>query len=185
MKGFPSKVLIVSDYPNYHFNESFREKIDFVLSCGDHGFHILEEIYELYKKPIFAVKGNHDSTKPFPPFVMDIHSKVVQHRNWLIGGLQGVPCYKSTPGAYEWDDFTVMNRLINFPYVDIFICHSPVHRHTDKPDYAHIGSEAILKYIKEKQPKYVYHGHIHSKMGTMIDMTAVVSVFGAKIFTLS
>lgn len=78
-----------------------------------------------------------------------------------------------------------MNKLINFPYVDIFICHSPVKGYTDKADYAHVGSEAILKYIESKQPKYVYHGHVHSKIGAMIGRTAVVSIYGAKIVTLS
>ena len=56
---------------------------------------------------------------------------------------------------------------------------------TDKEDYAHVGSEAILRYIEEKQPQYVYHGHVHSKMGTIIGRTAVVSVFGAQVVTLS
>jgi Icc-related predicted phosphoesterase len=69
--------------------------------------------------------------------------------------------------------------------VDIFICHAPLYGQTDKADYAHIGSEALLRYVKEKQPRYVYHGHVHSEIGTMIDKSAVVSVFGSKIVTLS
>jgi Icc-related predicted phosphoesterase len=68
--------------------------------------------------------------------------------------------------------------------VDIFICHAPIYKLTDADDYAHTGSEAILKYIQEKQPKLVYHGHVHSKMGTMVDNTAIVSVYGAEVFTL-
>jgi len=180
---FPSNVLVIADYEKYHFEEPLRSKFDFVLSCGDVPFHVFEEIYELYRKPIFAVKGNHDPTKSFPKCVDDVHHRIVQHRNWLIGGWQGVPIYKSS-GPYEWDDFSATEQLSKFPYVDIFICHSPVYRKTDKADYAHIGSEAILRYIKEKQPKYVYHGHVHSEIGTMIDNAAVVSVFGAKVFSL-
>ncbi len=183
MLGYPSKVLVIADYEHAHFQENFKLTFDFVLSCGDVGFLILQEIHEQYNKPIFAVKGNHDPAKSFPEFVQDVHAKIVQHRHWLIGGWQGVPDYKST-GAYEWDDLAVMEKLSKFPYVDIFICHAPIYKLTDKDDYAHTGSEAILKYIKEKQPKFVYHGHVHSKMGTMIENTAVVSVFGAEIFTL-
>lgn len=177
-------MLVIADYENAHFIEKIDTNIDFVLSCGDFNFKILEEIYERFKKPIFAVKGNHDSQAPFPRFVQDVHFKVVQHRDWFIGGWQGVPSYKST-GPYEWDDSNALSQLNKFPYVDIFICHAPVYKLTDEEDYAHQGSEAILSYIKEKQPKYVYHGHVHSKIGTMIGRTAVMGVFGAKTFTLT
>lgn len=183
MIAFPSKVLVIADYEKYHFEETLRSKFDFVLSCGDVPFHIFEEIYDLYKKPIFAVKGNHDPVKPFPSCVEDVHHRMVQHRNWLIGGWQGVPTYKSS-GPYEWDDLGATEQLSKFPYVDIFICHPPLYGQTDKADYAHTGSEALLRYVKEKQPRYVYHGHVHSAIGTMIDNSAVVSVFGSKIVTL-
>jgi Icc-related predicted phosphoesterase len=56
----------------------------------------------------------------------------------------------------------------------IFICHAPLYGQTDKADYAHTGSEALLRYVKEKQPRYVYHGHVHSAIGTMIGKSAVV-----------
>jgi len=184
MVAFPSKVLVIADYDKHHFKEKVEHNIDFVLSCGDIPFHVFEEIYERFNKPIFAVKGNHDPTAPFPDFVEDVHHKMVQHRRWVIGGWQGVPQHKST-GPYEWDDTSTAFQLSKFPYVDIFICHSPVAKMPDMEDHAHMGSEAILKYIEEKQPRYVYHGHIHSKMGTMIGRTAVVSVFGAQVVTLS
>ncbi len=45
-------------------------------------------------------------------------------------------------------------------------------------------SEALLRYVKERQPRYVYHGHVHSAIGTMIGKAAVVSVFESKIVTL-
>jgi Icc-related predicted phosphoesterase len=184
MVAYPSEVLVIADYEKYHFDETIRTKIDFILSCGDIDYHLLEEIYERFKKPIFAVKGNHDPTAPFPKFVENVHNRMVQHRRWLIGGWEGVPHYKMT-GPHEWDDMEAAYKLNHFPYVDIFICHAPVAKMTDKADYAHLGSEAIARYIKDKQPRYVFHGHVHSKMGAMIGRTAVVSVFGAKVVTLS
>lgn len=185
MVAFPSNVLVIADYQNPSFTEKIYSSFDFVLSCGDVQDDILEEIYELYRKPIFAVKGNHDSNKPFPKFVEDVHFRIIQHRKWLIGGWQGVPSIKSCAGPYEWDDLDAESQLSRFPPVDILICHAPVYKITDKVDAAHTGSQAILKYIQEKQPKHVYHGHVHSKMGAMIDRTAVVSVYGAKVFTLT
>ena len=100
---------------------------------------------------IFRISKKDGTMIPFPKFVENVHHRMVTHRNWLIGGWEGVPVY-------------------GLP---------------DKKDYAHMGSEAILKYIEEKQPKYVYHGHVHTGMGAMINDTAVVSVFGAKVFNLS
>jgi Icc-related predicted phosphoesterase len=184
MIGYPSYVLVIADYPKPRFDENLRAKVDFVLSCGDVELPILEEIHLRFRKPIFAVKGNHDSTKPFPEYVTDVHLRFVQHRNWLIGGFGGVPSYKGS-GAYEWDDLAVAEKLSKFPYVDIFICHAPLLRITDKEDYAHRGSEAIRRYIDLQQPKYVYHGHVHDKMGAMLGNTAVVSVYGADLFSLT
>jgi Icc-related predicted phosphoesterase len=184
MIGYPSNVLVVADYPKPRFEENIRSKIDFVLSCGDVDPPILEEIHLLFQKPIFAVKGNHDSTKPFPEYITDLHLRFVQHRNWYIGGFGGVPDYKGS-GAYEWDDLSAAEKLSKFPYVDIFICHAPLLGITDKEDYAHQGSEAIRRYIDAQQPKFVYHGHVHEKMGAMVGETAVVSVCGADVFLLT
>ena len=35
------------------------------------------------------------------------------------------------------------------------------------------------------QPQYVYHGHVHQGMAAMLGPTAVVSVYGAQVFSLS
>ena len=183
MIGYPSNVLVVSDYPNYRFDEDIKYRIDFVLSCGDNPYQILEDIYKKYRKPIYAVKGNHDPSGPFPNFIKNVHYTIVQERNWLIGGWEGVLAYKSS-GTGMFDDMEAAAYLTNFPYVDIFITHAPIYGKTDKEDYAHIGSEAILKYIEEHQPKYVYHGHTHQHAGTIIGNTAVVSIYGCRIIHL-
>jgi hypothetical protein len=48
-----------------------------VFRGPDFPFHLIEEIYERLKKPIFAVKGNHDPTVPFPDFVEDAHHRMI------------------------------------------------------------------------------------------------------------
>jgi hypothetical protein len=47
--------------------------------------------------------------------------------------------------------------------------------------------QAIIKDEGNLQNSQVcfYHSHVHSRMGTMIGRTAVVSVFGAQVVTLS
>lgn len=184
MIGYPSNVLVVADYPHPHFDDRIQRSVDFVLSCGDVDFLILEEIHERFDKPVFAVKGNHDSPKPFPGFVTDLHLKLVQHRNWLISGFAGVPGNEGS-GNFEWDDLGASAKLSVFPYVDIFICHAPILGLTDKEDYAHQGSESIRRYVEEMQPKYVYHGHVHQGMAAMVGETAVVSVYGAAVYSLA
>ena len=182
--GFPSKALVVSDYENYRFNETIRYKIDFVLSLGDNSMQVLMDIYKKYRKPIYAVRGNHDGLTPFPDGVVDIHLKVEEHRQWSIGGFGGTLYYKAK-GHNMWSDPEAEYQLKEMPYCDIFICHSPIARITDRPEsYAHQGSEAIRNYIKEKQPKFVFHGHVHKSLGGQIGNTSIVSIYGHKVIQL-
>lgn len=183
MIGYPSNVLVIADYPKHRFREQIKYRIDFILSCGDVSYQVLEDIHERFGKPIYGVKGNHDPSGPFPGFIKNVHYTIAQERNWLIGGWEGVPAYKPS-GKGMFDDFEAGAYLGGFPHVDIFITHAPIFGQTDKDDFAHIGSEAILKYIEEKHPKYVYHGHTHQHAGTMIGETAVVSVYGCKVIHL-
>ncbi len=61
-----------------------------------------------------------------------------------------------------------------FGYVDILLCHQPPYGVLDKvtAEFApkhwrgkHAGSRVILDYIKKKQPRYVFCGHIHEGEG--------------------
>jgi len=58
--------------------------------------------------------------------------------------------------------------------VDILICHQPPYGYLDKmmnkkgPKHwygKHAGSKVILDYIKTKQPRYVFCGHMHESKG--------------------
>ena len=64
--------------------------------------------------------------------------------------------------------------LKNFGKVDILICHQPPYGYLDKTNHPsapkewkgkHAGSKVILDYIKKKQPRYVFCGHIHEGEG--------------------
>ncbi len=183
MVAFPSNVLVIAGYDRPHFKEHIRHEIDFILSCGDVPFRLFEEIHERFNKPIFAVKGQKDPAAPFPDFVEDVHHRMIQHRRWLIGGWQADLPHKPS-GLPEQDDIGVDLQLGKFPYVDIFICHAPLSQLAGTDDQTYSDCEAILKYIEEKQPQYVYHGHDHSEVGRMIGNTAIVSVLGAQVVTI-
>jgi Icc-related predicted phosphoesterase len=64
--------------------------------------------------------------------------------------------------------------LKRFKNIDILICHQPPYGILDKVTWKeapkhyqgkHAGSKVILDYIKKKQPKYVFCGHIHEEKG--------------------
>ncbi len=181
---FPSNVLIISDYEKYRFNEKIPYRIDFILSLGDNVMEALKAIHERYQKPIFAVRGNHCGLTPFPKGVIDVHLNIQEYRQWRIGGLGGTLYYKDK-GHNMWSDHEAQAWLDPMPRCDIFICHNPVAGVTGSPgDYAHQGSEAIRTYITEKQPKMVFHGHIHKNLGGEIGATGIVSVYGHKLIHL-
>ena len=181
---FPSNVLVVSDYEKYGFKEKIPYRIDFVLALGDNSMPALNEIYERYQKPIFAIRGNHDGLTTFPKGVIDVHLDVQEYRQWRIGGLGGTLYYKDK-GHNMWSDHEAQAWLDPMSRCDIFICHNPVAGVTGSPgDYAHQGSEAIRKYITEKQPKMVFHGHVHKNLGGEIGATGIVSVYGYKVIHL-
>ena len=64
--------------------------------------------------------------------------------------------------------------LNKFGRVDILLCHQPPYSVLDKVNFPqapkhwqgkHAGSKTILNYIKKKQPRYVFCGHIHEGKG--------------------
>jgi Icc-related predicted phosphoesterase len=182
--GYPSNVLVVSDYEPYHWKEHVPYRIDFILSCGDNSIQALADLYERYRKPIFAVREDHDGLTPFGKGVLDVHMNPGRFRNWIIGGFSGVPYYKQR-GQNMWSEEEASSLLQKMPRCDVFICHAPVAEATDKPEsYAHPGSIAIRRYVEAKKPRFVYHGHVHRHPGIMIGDTAVVSVFGHKVVHL-
>jgi len=183
MVAFPSNVLVIAGYDRPHFKEHIRHEIDFILSCGDVPFRLFEEILERFNKPIFAVKGKSDPAAPFPDFVEDVQPPMSQRLCWVIGGWQADLPHKPS-GLSDHDDMGADLHLGKFPYVDIFICHAPLAQMAEADDQAYSDCEAILNYIEEKQPRYVYHGHDHSEVGRVIGNTAIISVLGAQVVTI-
>jgi Icc-related predicted phosphoesterase len=76
--------------------------------------------------------------------------------------------------------------LQKFGKIDILLCHDPPYEILDKvtsiqaPKHwrgKHAGSKVILDYIKKKQPKYVFCGHIHEAKGkAQIGKTTIYNI---------
>ena len=62
---------------------------------------------------------------------------------------------------YTQEEATAL--MAHFPYVDIFIAHSPPRGINDDVDPAHIGLDAFRTYLEEKQPKHFFHGHTYPR----------------------
>jgi Icc-related predicted phosphoesterase len=82
--------------------------------------------------------------------------------------------YKERMKEAKKDTDKAKRVLRNFKNLDILLCHQPPYGVLDKVNFPkapkhwqgkHAGSKAILDYIKKKQPRYVFCGHIHEGKG--------------------
>ena len=132
---------------------------------------------------ILALKGNHDSTLPFAPPILDLHMTAFEFGGLLFGGFGGSWKYKPR-GHHLFEQHEVEAALRAFPRVDVFVAHnSPLGIH-DKDDEVHTGFAAFLPYIQKHQPKLFFHGHQHISKETQIGGTKIIGVFGFKHFTI-
>ena len=71
----------------------------------------------------------------------------------------------------------------------MLLCHCPPRGVNDDPDDpAHIGWEALRDWVLEHRPRWLLHGHVHPRPGTLLDHiggTKVVYVNGAKVLNLN
>jgi len=113
-----------------------------------------------------------------------INNKISNFKGVRIGGLDyfidasWVKEFK--PGNYRErllgareDTEKARTVLRKFKDIDILVCHQPPYGVLDKVGKMapkpwrgkHAGSKLVLDYIKKKQPKYVFCGHIHEGEG--------------------
>ncbi len=71
----------------------------------------------------------------------------------------------------------------------MLLCHCPPRGVNDDPDDpAHIGFDALRKWVLEHQPRWLLHGHVHPSPGKLLHRigdTRVVYVNGARVIDLS
>ncbi|MFP4567651.1 MAG: metallophosphoesterase [Candidatus Woesearchaeota archaeon] len=127
-----------------------------------------------------------------------INNKLANINGLKIGGLQyfidtnWVEEFK--PKNYEEKmkiakhDTKKAKKILNwFDELDILVCHQPPHGILDKVNLENgapkewngkrAGSKTILEYIKTKNPKYVFCGHIHEGAGnTKINETKIYNL---------
>jgi uncharacterized protein len=173
------RVLIVADDDSC-IRALTPERLDLVVSCGDFASDsLLHVIQAVSPQRVFAVKGNHDDSGPFPAPIEDIHLCVATYLGVSFGGFCGSWRYKPK-GNFLYEQYEVTRMLAEFPAVDVFVTHnSPRHVH-DRDDDVHLGFTAFGDYIDRCKPRLLIHGHQHQNKESLVGSTRILGVYGTK-----
>lgn len=200
------KILAVSDSVDrglYNVNilRSRASDVRLVIGCGDLPNTYLDFLASVLIRPLYYVRGNHfweDTRSGQEPVVVggNLDNRLVNERGLLLGGLEGSMRYK--PGAAQYTDFEMwtkvirmmpalmLNQWLHGRAIDILVTHAPPYGIHDRPDRAHRGFKAFLKFMKWFKPKYLLHGHIHiwdrrEVTKTRYEQTWVINVYPWRI----
>ena len=176
-------------FSDLHDDEQAFEKLrelsqqfDHTFLCGDlaSSNQFAHTIIESFPKG-FIIPGNGE-----PRHVQDVFSQSPQ---WIhekrveLGEINIVGFGLSPPtpfGTYgEISDDEIYSRMSKLPIDDktILVLHAPPKGYFDEIRSQHVGSESILRIIKEKKPLAAVFGHIHEYQGTeMLGKTLLVKL---------
>ena len=177
------KILIIAD------DESFLRRlpdceVDILVSVGDLPDEIiLQATARCDPREILAIRGNHDSSSPFPAPIHDLHLKTFTVGGVRFGGFCGSWKFKPK-GNYLFQQHEVEELLAGFPPVDVFIAHNSPRGIHDRDDEVHLGFVAFSNYIAAAKPKFFIHGHQHHNIETMVGCTRIIGVFGHRFIDL-
>jgi uncharacterized protein len=150
---------------------------DLVIGAGDFAsiHEGLEEMIDALKPisvPAVLVPGNNETDEALRAAAEGWDAAIVLHGEGTeIDGAQfyglgaGVPI---TPWdwSFDLDDEQAAERLAGCPKGAVLVVHSPPKGHCDQSGAGdHLGSEAILRAIEDKQPPLAVCGHIHESWG--------------------
>jgi len=172
------KLLVVSDCES-GFPPLPPGEPDVVISCGDVPKDVLSRLANRYRVPLLGVLGNHDPAVA-PAMLRQLHLEVVEQGGVTFGGFAGSWRYKPR-GHHLYDEAEVEALLVNFPRVEVFVAHNPPAGIHDRDDGTHQGFRAFRRYVETQQPALFLHGHVHRRGETVVGVTRVVSVVGARM----
>ena len=177
--------------------------VDLVIGCGDLSYFYLEYIISSLDIPLYFVRGNHAKDIEYNPAgkrtapwgAVDLHKKAVRDpgSGLLLAGIEGSIRYR--PGNYQYSQFQMWGMVLQIVpallwnkirygrFLDIFVSHAPPWGIHDEGDRAHQGIKAFKWLIKNFQPAYHFHGHVHIYRPdvvttTLVGDTHVVNTYG-------
>jgi Icc-related predicted phosphoesterase len=184
-----------------------RTSPDLILGCGDLPAYYLDYLVSSLDVPMYAIHGNHDAPAPlegssgFNGCGADwIGGRGVRADGLLIAGFDGSLRYNE--GAYQSTQvemhaavrrlvpWMLVNKARYGRFLDILITHAPPRGIHDEPDRCHTGFDAFNWLVKNFQPRYHLHGHIHiydrrAEMVTRVGATEIINVYPFRELTLT
>lgn len=180
------KILALSDSVDErvysaNIHQSYGE-IDLVIGCGDLPIYYLEFVADALNKPVFYVRGNHDTEaelssdgewRRIPGGCDPIDNRIASYGDLIFLGLGGSMRYR--PGAAQQYSETQMwlriarllprlfiTRVRQGRFVDVVVAHSPPRGLGDTSHPAHTGFKSFLMLMTWLRPRYLLHGHVDS-----------------------
>jgi len=163
---------------------------DLVLCCGDitpaHGktIDIARRIGRLDAR-VLAIPGNFELPNEMSIACKelgwtDLHGKSFEISNVVFAGCGGGNIGPfGTPYELSEQEFKELLDKLDTSKPFVFVSHCPPKGFVDEPRQGlHVGSEAIRKFIEEKQPMFQFCGHIHESGGeeASIGNTRIINV---------
>ena len=170
------KILLLADEECLYLWDYYRpgrlDGVDLMISCGDLDPDYLTFLVTMGRAPLLYVHGNHDGIyeKRPPEGCTCIEDEVVICNGLRILGLGGSKLYSSGPHQYTEREMekrirrlrTILRRVGG---IDIVVTHATVRGYGDDEDRVHQGFEAFLPLLDQYAPRYLVHGHVHTRYG--------------------
>ena len=185
------KALVIADRPpeNPIVDTVAKENIDLIITLGDLEYTQIASLESITHIPKIGVYGNHCTPGYLEQLgIVDLHLKTIEIGDIKFGGFEGSHRYKKDQFAKMYTQEEAVELMKDFPYVDVFIAHSPPAAINDEDDPAHTGLLALRHYLDEKQPKYFFHGHTYPTAETIVKKyknTEIIYVTADKIIDLA
>ena len=173
------RVLALADEERPEFWDYYvpgrLKEYDLILSAGDLKAAYLSFVVTMARAPLMYVHGNHDThyATQEPEGCDCIDAQIVEYRGLRILGLGGCLWYR--PGDHQYSEKDMQKRIRKLRWkiakyggVDIIVTHAPPRGVGDSDDPAHMGFECFLDLIDTYRPRYLLHGHVHTRYGMHI-----------------
>lgn len=174
------QVLVFSDIHNdlEALKKIVVRKADIYILVGDlstlgKGLEEGGEILASLDEKLWLMPGNSETWEQAQALCkkygfVDFHQKVVKKGDFVFAGLgYSTPTPFNTPGEVSEEEFEkAFKNFEGYQNLCLFCHNPPKDTQLDViPSGAHVGSQAIRKFIEKEQPIYFFSGHIHENEG--------------------